>query len=413
MSSLVSTQNLVEAPFIIAKIGKYVFGHCQRTRINEFANKLNLYPNFMESLNITKVNGAINTYTLSMVYAITEQDDPNYLEKVFSSISNSRTIYLTYGDWNAPEYIYKEEQALIKKLSTKVNLQQSSITYTLECVSTSVALTAASFPFAAQKAKPSDVLKDLLSNQNYGLTNIFKGMKNMSDIDLASCIPGDDQKVQLEAKECTILDYISYVVACMVHVQDDPSSNLKKSCYFWSTYDDTSNKYGGSYFKVVRVAANTCTQISYNTYEIDVGHPTAEFVTDFTVNNDDSWALLYNYVEESALPTSAYVIDNKGNVVTTPTSPALISRRTLTPNEASKNWWSLMTQFPITATLTIKGLLRPAILMSYVKVNTYFYGHKHTSSGLYIITKQQDLINDSGYRTTLSLTRIGGDEYYV
>ena len=59
MSSLVSTQNLVEAPFIIAKIGKYVFGHCQRTRINEFANKLNLYPNFMESLNITKVNGAI------------------------------------------------------------------------------------------------------------------------------------------------------------------------------------------------------------------------------------------------------------------------------------------------------------------------------------------------------------------
>jgi hypothetical protein len=66
--------------------------------------------------------------------------------------------------------------------------------------------------------------------------------------------------------------------------------------------------------------------------------------------------------------------------------------------------------YPINAKLTIKGLLKPALLMSYVKINTYFYGHKHTSSGLYIITKQEDNIDASGYRTTLSITRISGDE---
>ena len=49
------------------------------------------------------------------------------------------------------------------------------------------------------------------------------------------------------------------------------------------------------------------------------------------------------------------------------------------------------------------------MLMSFVRVNTYFYGKKHVSSGLYIITKQQDQIDTSGYRTTLSLTRIRGD----
>ena len=48
-----------------------------------------------------------------------------------------------------------------------------------------------------------------------------------------------------------------------------------------------------------------------------------------------------------------------------------------------------------------------------VKVNTYFYGRKHNSSGLYIITKQQDSISSAGSRTTLSLTRIGGDRDYV
>ena len=72
-----------------------------------------------------------------------------------------------------------------------------------------------------------------------------------------------------------------------------------------------------------------------------------------------------------------------------------------------------MTQFPITAVLQIKGLLRPALLMSYVKINCYFYGHKHVSSGLYIITKQQDKIDTAGYRTTLSLTRVSGDENYA
>ena len=74
--------------------------------------------------------------------------------------------------------------------------------------------------------------------------------------------------------------------------------------------------------------------------------------------------------------------------------------------ELSRTWWTQATQFPIKAKLTIKGLLRPSLLMSYVRVNTYFYGKQHISSGLYIITKQEDLIDSSGYRTTLSLTRI-------
>ena len=80
------------------------------------------------------------------------------------------------------------------------------------------------------------------------------------------------------------------------------------------------------------------------------------------------------------------------------------------PTQADINWWSKVTQFPINATVTLKRLLRPAILMSYVRLNVYFYGRKHNSSGLYIITQQSDSVNFSGYRTTLSLTRIRGDE---
>ena len=68
-----------------------------------------------------------------------------------------------------------------------------------------------------------------------------------------------------------------------------------------------------------------------------------------------------------------------------------------------------MTEYPIKVTITLKGLLRPAILMSYVRLNVYYWGKKHISSGLYVITSQSDSISESGYRTTLTMTRVGKD----
>ena len=48
--------------------------------------------------------------------------------------------------------------------------------------------------------------------------------------------------------------------------------------------------------------------------------------------------------------------------------------------------------------------------MSYVRLNVIFAGgHKHISSGLYLVAQQKDRIDSNGYRTTLSLTKIAGD----
>jgi hypothetical protein len=55
-------------------------------------------------------------------------------------------------------------------------------------------------------------------------------------------------------------------------------------------------------------------------------------------------------------------------------------------------------------------LLRPAILMTHLRLNVIFPGgRKHISSGLYLVTQQKDSINSSGYRTTLQLVKINGD----
>lgn len=411
-ASLVSLQNRVESPFIIAKIGNYTFGHCARSSATRFNQTFNItFPNYMDSLNVTKVNGTVNTYVVNMTYAITEKDDPNMLEKVFSSVSDSRDITLSYGDWNMPGFIFKEEHALITKVQTKVNMQASSISYTIHCTSVSLTARGVCDEFPAKTCKPSDEIIRIINNERYGLKDIFTGMRNLTTVGINMLIARNDKSVQLEAFTGNVFDYIAYLVSCMV--SEDDSGDLKTKCYFWSVFDDINNAYGGTYFKVECVSANTPHISSYNTYEVDVGYPSGDYVTDFTVNNDDSWAMLYNYSKDVRLPEYSYYIDNKGSIIKERSGVLTQSNKYKTTTESDRNWWSLVTQFPVTATLTIKGLLRPAILMSYVKVNTYFYGHKHASSGLYIITKQQDSINNQGYRTTLSLTRIGGDEDYV
>lgn len=66
-----------------------------------------------------------------------------------------------------------------------------------------------------------------------------------------------------------------------------------------------------------------------------------------------------------------------------------------------------MTSFPVTATLTMRGLLKPSFLTNYIKINVVFYGQKHITSGLYAITEQNDVLSGNGFRTTFSLVRVG------
>lgn len=412
-SALISTQNRVESPFIIVKIGNYTFGACSDLSSRAKLSGSVTFPNYMQAINIVKVNGAVNTYNIRMEYGITETDDPNLLEKVFGSISKTRKITVSYGDWNVPTFIYKEEEAIITKVSSNVDVNNSKINYTITCVSTALALQAGNFSFGARNAKPSDVLIELLTNEAYGLSKVFTGMKNMTKANLSGLIARDDKKVKIEAKDSiNVLDYMTYLVNCMVD-QNDSGGPLKKANYYWAVYDDISNEYGGTYFKVVKVNASSQFNVSYSTYEVDIGYPSGSYVSSFTVNSDNTWALLYDYAGEIQLPQYSYSIDREGNLVSVDSPAVTRSSKYLKTTAADKTWWSQMTQFPITAKLVIKGLLRPSLLMTHVKVNTYFFGHKHVTSGLYIITRQEDTIDGSGYRTTLNLTRISGDTNYA
>lgn len=411
-TGLLSVGTFVESPFITLQIGNYTFG-TYKYRKSENTVRVD-YPNYMQSINIVKVNGTVNQYTINMVYQIEPGQDPNLLDKIFSSVGYGK-IKISYGDYSSPSFIFREEEAIITKLTSNIDFSSSRITYTLFCTSNALQLASRSYNFPGVVCKPSDKIIEILFSEKYGLRQVFTGMKNKTIA--RRLIAGDDRETHLEPKEgMSPITYLNYLVSEM-SPSGDQTTSLGKSTYHLTIVDDITNEYNGPYFRVVKVTADASAESlsGSDVYEVDVGYSgyvrdtPSNYVMNFQIENDDSWSLLYKYSQQ--IPTEDYVynIDNAGNVTTEYSPNSTTSSRYHKTTQAQKTWWTQMTQFPVTAKLTLKGLLRPAMLMSYVRINSLFYGQRHVSSGLYVITKQQDIVDASGYRTILSLTRVTGD----
>lgn len=408
-----SVPTLVESPFIIVTIGKYTLGSYTGNKTTTSLGMLAQvnFPNFVNSLNITKVNGTVNTYTIGIVYQIAPGDDPNLIDKIFSSVSATRRLSLSYGDWRNPASIYKEEAALITNVTSSLDMSASKITYTVQCVSDAMSLASAVYDFPAREAKPSDIIKEMLKDVGYGLLTVFKGMVDFQRVITNGLIASNDKKVKIEARQnMNIIEYLNFLVGAMTSVDSESKDTIIQSGnYYLAIHDDITNVLGGTYFEVKEVKADTKVS-NYDVYEVDVGYPGDNFVTQFNLTNNQQYTILYDYAGKIEQTKYIYSIDNNGQL-TTQYAPSIARSKSLQKvTEQNKNWWTKVTQFPIQATLTIKGLTRPSILMSQVRINTVMYGQKHISSGLYIITKQQDKLDSNGYTTTLTLLRIGGDE---
>lgn len=412
-TNLLGNTSRVETPFISVKIGEFTFGvfnkentsQGQHTNLSKYQ-----YPNYIQSLDIQKVNGALNTYTLALKYQITPGEDPNFFEKVFSQNSVTRRMIISYGDYSNPSFMYKEEQCTITDIKSSIDFKSSAISYTITAISDALSLNAGTYTFPERTAKPSEVIKEILYNKTYGILDIFYGMRNKELIISKGLIAGDDQVVYIGPKNgITVLNYLNYLVTCMTPTTSG-SGLIGTGRYTMVVNDDFTGEYGGPYFKVCKVEASQKQLNSSDVYEVDIGYPGKDIVTSFTIDDDQTYSLLYNYSKQINQSDYIYRINNDG-VVEEIYSPTISNNsQTFKTSQTDKTWWTQVTQFPIKATLTIKGLLRSSMLMSYVKINTFFFGQKHLSSGLYTITKQLDHIDGSGYRTTLSLSRIGGDE---
>ena len=419
--SLLSSGARVQVPWIKVTIGNYTFGVYSRVGVekkndNDFYQSTYhvQYPNFVQSLDITKINGQVNQYTLALSYPVTQTDDPNFFEKVFSSVSKTRKIVFSYGDMSMPTYIYREEEAIITKIQTQFDLRSGVINYTVNAVSSAALNAGSNWTFQGGNFRPSERIKEIFNNTKYGLQKLFTGM-NKSNIDYL--IPSDDKQVSIEPKRnISALDYIIYLVSCMIPSSFTIPQLAATDMYVLTMHDDTTfdDEYRdtlvehGSYFKIERVSYKTNKS---DAMQIDIGFGnTGTIVTAFSVSDDENYSLLYDY--NDTLEVSPYVkrLDNNGNWIDVWAPGISSSNNYFATRPSDITWWTKVTKYPIKASITVQGLLRPAILMSYVRLNVIFPGgHKHISSGLYLVTQQKDRIDSNGYRTTLSLTKISGD----
>lgn len=407
--SLLSVQSRVEVPYVVVTIGDYTFGafentgDLRRTEINTVTKLHHIkFPNYIRRLVVKKINGQFNRYTLDFTYPITDQNDPNLFEKIFSSVGLGGRIIFSYGDMSAPNYIYRNEKAIILKVKERFSMSTATIDYTVEAVSDGALSTAGVFTFQGGYKKPSDEIKKLLYTNTYHLTEVFEGMRDKTLVLESGLIASDDRAVQLDTKvNINILDYITYLVSCMQ--PEDGSEGL----YTTVIVDDTTGQFGGCYFKVVRADKG---YTNLNTYEIEIGYPSGNVVTSFSIENNETFAVYYNY--SGQITDAEYVqrINNKGELedVYAPIISSDNEQFRTKPENAT--WWKNVTQYPIKATITLKGILRPAILMQYVHLSLYYYGRKHVATGTYVITSQTDEVSiNSGFRTTLTLVRVDGD----
>lgn len=400
--SLLSSTSLVQTPYIKVTIGNYSFG-CY----NKDATGISKYPNYVNSLEITKINGKFNTYKLDISYVVNESADPNFFEKVFSSVSENREISFTYGDLSANNFIYKNEEAIITNVTSSFNIQNSTINYTVEAASRGILTSTGCKTFtnpSTKKVKPSNEIRRILRENNiYGLQDLFPGMRDMSKVDQLHLIPQNDLEVTLNTQvNMSVIDYLQYLVSCMT-----TSTNELLTNFFILTFiDDTSGELGGTYFKITEVDKN---KVYPDAYELYIGYPTANLVRNLSIENNENYAIYYKYDRE--LHPNNYVerVSPSGNIIPV-YAPTISSKNNhFETNINDTSWWTKASQYPISLSLDIKGLLRPAILMTYVKLYIKFYSKLHIHSGVYIITKQVDKVNKSGYTTTLNMVKVSND----
>lgn len=385
--------SLIETPYVSATFGGKTFG--LTNTINPATGVRDI--DFVKSLTVAKkASGTVNQYTLNMDYVIKPGADPNYIDKIISS-DISRKIFFSYGDLSQPQYTYKQEQAIITKIKPSMDIKTQKISYQITATS-SVALSySIKRNFPQRFDKPSNVIYDMLYNDtSNGLLLLFTGMADRNKVDLNGWIAKNDKAVQIDAKsDISPLEYLRFLVSQMIS-----SSNGN---FYAMVIHDRIDVLEGPWFEVVYSGYRAARYL----LEIDVGYPGPTPVFDFKVNNDTSFALITEY--QGSVDRDRIVNINRFGDTEKSSDPSFIIANGAR-NSVLASWWNSMTSFPVSGSLTTKGLVVPAILCETIKINCLFFGRKYNYSGEYMVVGQTDTISTTGYRSQLDVIRTKGEE---
>lgn len=391
-STLPSTINYVEAPYVNINIGGVSIG----TYKNEN------YPNYITNLSAKKTNGSLNEYTINLSHQISPGDNPNYIDNLISANGYNK-IRIEYGDAESG-VAFRSSEALLTNVRSNFDFFNNIINYTLTATSSAVMSSISKRTYPAVTEKPSVLINNMLYKTNE-LLEYFPGMRDKSFVNSNNLIPSTDKQVEFSVMEnVTPMEYLTTLVSVMSSVSNN------SSVYFLDIKDDAER---GAYFQIKEVKTSVPGKSQAFMYEVDINYPNENsLVYNFSVNEDFAWPLAYEY--SGRFTDYKYNIDNSGGITATRSTSNLKNITSTTGvSLRDKNWWKNVTEFPIGASLEIKGLSTYILLLNYIKINVYYFGKKRSSSGVYIVTGQEDSLSGNGFITRLDLLRVAGDNQYI
>lgn len=408
---LLTSGHRIESPFLIVdingtKLGAFSKG--QRKLLSSGYGDLfdkTIFPNFVQGATIKKnANGMVNQYTLYLTYQISQYDDPNFIEKLFSGVSKGRRVKVNYGDFMNPAHAFREEECMISDIQRQISPKENRIDYVLSAVSATALTAGKTWNFAARKARPSTVLREVIYNKEYGLLDVLPGMRNADKVNQKGLLSANDIEVEIRPKQnISVIDYIKYLVGCM---KDSPEF-IQPTIYVLCFDGDVFGQMGGAYVKLVRIDEPE----SPDEWTVDVGYPGTTDVFDFKLTETNMYSILYNYsepLEQNGINTTVRELNEKGQVVNLFRQPLAVDPFLQRTTDVDANWWAQMVNYPISGMLTVRGLIRPSILTSAVNINHWFYGQRYSTSGRYRIMSDTVRLSATGYFEDLGVLRIGG-----
>ena len=390
--ALPTALNPVEAPFIELTVGDYTFGTYSDSKAYD------RYPNDIDSMSIVKTNGSMNEYTINLVHQISPSSNPNFIDELLSKNGYDK-ISIRYGDANS-NVIFNDTNALLIGVNAGFDFVNCNINYTIRATSSAIAIASHKRTFSSVEDKPSNIIRNLLYNDaNEDLLTAFPAMRDKNFVEKNNLIPSNDTVVAVEEfKNINAVSYLKNLVAMMKNV----TSDIINSNYILTIEN--------GYFNINEISPNYIYDSSL--YEVDINFPDDNQVFNFNVNTNYTWPIAYEYGE--GVSNYNYEITNKGDIKRFNTnSTNLLDYSSHMLSNINSNWWTQVTEFPISATLTCRGLLSPLLLLTYIKINCIYYGSDRINSGIYIVTGQTDTLNGSGFKTTLSLLRVAGTAQHL
>lgn len=383
----------VEAPYFEVEMGGVKIGGYHNNKI----------PNYVKSLTVKKVNGSINEYSFLLIHQIRPGDNPNYIDNILSG-TGFNYINIRYGNANTGQ-IFSDYKAMITNVTQTFDFTNCNIIYNVSATSLAAATAAEKYNFSEYTGKISDRIRWLLYESTTNILDVFPAMTDKLFVEQNGLIPTNDDVVNVGPQ--TNISSVDYLTTLVSKMSSNPAGAVVglASSLFLMTVSDKA-KSGGNYFKITEVKPNSISTPFM--YEVNIGYPDDNFVLDFSVKNNFAWAVAYEGAKR--IVKYDYNIDGLGNLQKQKIPAYYVQEE---DELGYRNLWTTLTRFPLNATLTVRGLLEDSLLLQYIKVNCIMYGAKRITSGVYIVTEQEDKIGNGVYSTTLSLTKVAGDDEYI